>query len=100
MDTASLQRLYDLCVAHDWYYAFSDDPASVRRGRLEAANLAKMVRNWPEGAELLTAWQRHMFSGVAFGREQEPRPERPVTVSTFGGAVPTVHPDQMTLAGI
>lgn len=100
MDTASLQRLYDLCVAHDWYYAFSDDPDARKRGRDEARNLERLCAGSPEAADLVTAWQRYMFSGEPFGTEREPMPERPAVVSTFGGTVPTVHPDQMTLAGI
>jgi len=73
----TLQQLYDELERHDWFYAMSDDDRVYRAGSANASRLILQAAAVPGGAELMSAYQKHVFSGEPWGSTKTPKPERP-----------------------
>lgn len=74
----TLQEYYDMLVKHDWYFDWSDD-GRVWRAGVKARDELKAIAeaNGEAYQELLTGFQKYMFTGEPWGTERAPKPERP-----------------------
>lgn len=96
----TVAEFFDACAAHDWTYNFSDDHSVWKRGEAERKRLMADMKDDPLKVAIFKAWQAHVFSGPAYGTERQPRPvlaDIVPPVSTFPGAQPYRHPDQLSL---
>lgn len=73
----NLRELYDDLERHDWFHMMSDDGRIFRGGAANAARLVREAAAIPGGAELMSAYQQHVFSGDPWGNEKKPKPDRP-----------------------
>ncbi len=73
----TLLELYNELERHDWFHMMSDDHSVWKRGAADASRLVAIAPTIPGGADLLVAYQQHMFSGEPWKTEKAPKPERP-----------------------
>ena len=73
----TLTEFYDALLKHDWHYMYSDDSEVRTRGW----DIIQQLRSWtvtsPEHQTMLAGFEAHYSSGIGFGTEQLPLPERP-----------------------
>lgn len=75
--TISLSDYWDMLDKHDWYYEFSDDNRVWQAGRQSETSILELSKTSQEYSNLANAFYGHMFSGKAYGNEQQPKPARP-----------------------
>ena len=63
---------------HDWYYDYSDDHGVWQRGKDASERLRRISENGQEYKDLRLAFRTYYFSGDAFGKEKQPKPEKPI----------------------
>lgn len=74
----SLKEFYDLLERHDWFYSYSDDHSVWLAGTRRVDELrAIAAKGGQEYADLLKAYEDHMFTGKSWNTEQAPKPVRP-----------------------
>lgn len=72
-----LQEYYEELGKHDWFYQYSDDHSVWRHGESARARLASIANQSPEHRALWDGFNKHMFSGDAWGTEKAPKPGKP-----------------------
>lgn len=73
----SLRDFWQQCRDHDWHYENSDDQRAWREGGSSASMLAVQALISHSHSRIHREWQRHHFSGPAYGTEKRPAPEEP-----------------------
>lgn len=73
---------YRKLLAHDWYYAWSDDSSVYRAGQVAHALLVQLAHNaGPVQKWLLSEVSKHYSTGKAWGTERHPLPAPPTELT-------------------
>jgi hypothetical protein len=73
----SLGEVWDTLNTFDWFYEMSDDHSVWKRGHAAKARLDSLAAMVDGGAELVSAYTKHIYSGKPWGTEKAPKPARP-----------------------
>lgn len=75
-------EFYSKLLAHDWYYAWSDDCSVYRAGQAADARMEQQAKNaGPVYQWLLSEFSKHFSTGEAWGNAQHPLPAPPTELT-------------------
>ncbi len=73
----TLLEYYNELEKHDWYFNYSDDHRVWSNGNSNLKRLQKLSMLSEKHRDLYEAYEAHIFSGDAFGRIKQLKPEKP-----------------------
>ncbi len=73
----TLTEFYDGLLKHDWHYMYSDDSDVRTRGWNQIKFLIAAAIISEEHLAMFNGVKAHYSSGIGFGTDQLPLPERP-----------------------
>lgn len=69
-------EFFKACRNFDWFYVMSDDSRVYRQGREAEDKMKQEAAHDTVKANMFQAWNAHVCSGEAFGKEKLPEPQR------------------------
>jgi hypothetical protein len=75
-NTPTPSEFFDQCERHDWYCDFSDDHRVWQNGVTSLGKLKLTAGKSTKLQEIYDAWEKHIWSGKAFGKPEVARPQK------------------------